>query len=147
MTPVAQYLHGPVQLFHIVNHPTRPLYAYVLSKVLQRLSFNGAKVSAVGQDYQSNPHVPMLPAIARHCPAGDHLPADWRSDHDPVVRVPHHQPMSQREYFEAMIGQLSAHTPQAIRSAIRAQSRMVAFLGRLSKTDTIVPDMGIWAPA
>ncbi len=145
MSPIAGYLHGPVQLFHIVNHPTRPLYAYVLSKVLERLSFNGAKVSAIGKDYQSNPHIPMLPAVARHCPPGEHLPTDWRSDPDLVVRIPNRPHMSQRQYFEAMIGQLAEHTPQAIQSAIRAHPRMVAFMRRLAKTDTMIPDISIWA--
>ena len=56
------------QLFHIVNHPARPLCAHLMNRILQRLEVR-RQVAIAGADYMDNPHLPMCPAIARFCSA------------------------------------------------------------------------------
>jgi hypothetical protein len=145
MWSVSQHIGGPIQFFHIVNHPTRPLYACLLTKVLQRLFQSRRAVPARGKDYQSNPHVPLLPTIVQHSARLSELPDGWDLDPDCEVRIPNRPYMTQRGYYETMIEQLSAHSREEILSAIRQKPRAMAFLGRLAKADLAIPGINIWA--
>ena len=145
MWSIAQHIGGPTQFFHIVNHPTRPLYAHLLTKVLHRLFQPQRDVPARGKDYQSNPHVPVLPAIVQHSARLSELPDGWNLDPDYEVRVPNRPSMTQRVYYETMIAQLSEHSRDAVLSAIREKPRAMAFLGRLAKANLAIPGIDIWA--
>lgn len=147
LSPAAEYFTGEVQLFHIVNHPTRPIYSFILTKILERLRPGRSQISATGTDYQSSPHIPMLPAVAFHRPSIKERPAEWRQAQDQEVRIPHYPPMSQRVYYERMIEQLVQHSTSTIQSTIRGNARAVALLRRLSKAKSDIPDLNLWEAA
>src|SRR5438046_10223629 len=52
------------QMFHIVNHPSRALCAYLINRVFERLDLK-QRVAIAGTDYMDTPHLPMCSAIAR----------------------------------------------------------------------------------
>jgi len=130
------------QLFHIVNHPTRALCAHLLNRVLERLDVP-QRIAIAGADYMDNPHIPMCPAIARFCSANGPEPPDWLPC-EPRVLMPNRQPLEVSDYLAAMMQQLSGHPAADISSAIRSDWRALAFLGRLAKAGSAIPQIDLW---
>ena len=143
LSPFSGAFSGNVQMFHIVNHPSRPIYAYLLNKIMERLSIPGRDTTLAGQDYQSIPHIPMCRSVAYHCaardgsmPAGTLLPA--------LVHIHGHPPITQKDYFSMMIAQLASHSTSAIRAAIHGAWQSEAFLKRLAQKNPGFPKIDVW---
>jgi len=130
------------QLFHIVNHPTRALCAYLMNRVFERLDMRH-RIAIAGTDYMDNPHLPMCPAIARFCSANGPEPPDWLP-REPRVLMPNRYPAEVPEYLAEMMQQLGRHTAADIKDAIAADWRSSEFLGRLAKSGAAIPEIEIW---
>src|SRR5439155_9180417 len=104
-----------VQLFHIVNHPTRALCADLLNRVLERLE-SPSRITTAGKDYLDNPHIPMCPAIARFCAAYAPAIPDWLPGEDRVL-MPNRLPMQSPEYLGEVLNQLGQHSSDEINGA------------------------------
>ena len=130
------------QLFHIVNHPTRALCAYLMNRVFERLDMRH-RIAIAGTDYMDNPHLPMCPAIARFCSANGPEPPDWLP-REPRVLMPNRYPAEVPDYLAEMMQQLGRHTAADIKDAIAADWRSSEFLGRLAKSGAAIPEIEIW---
>ena len=130
------------QLFHIVNHPVRALCALLLNRVLGRLG-SDRRLALAGTDYMDNPHIPMCPAIARFCSANGPEPPDW-VPREARVLMPNRHPMPVPDYLADMMQQLRRHSSGDIETAIKADWRSSAFLGRLAKAGAAIPQIERW---
>lgn len=133
------------QLFHIVNHPSRALCAYLINRVFERLGLK-QRVAIAGADYMDNPHLPMSPAIARFCSANGPEPPDWLP-REPRVLMPNRYPTEVPDYLAEMMQQLGRHTPAVIKAAIEADWRSSAFLARLAEAGAAIPKIDLWQRA
>lgn len=130
------------QMFHIVNHPTRALCTHLLNRVFERLGVP-PRIAIAGVDYMENPHIPMCPAIARFCAANGPEPPDWLS-RVPGVLMPNRHPMAVPDYLREMMQQLRQHSAADIETAIKADWRSSAFLGRLAEAGAAIPQIERW---
>jgi len=130
------------QMFHIVNHPSRALCAYLINRALERLDLK-QRVAIAGTDYMDNPHLPMCPAIAHFCSANGPEPPDWLP-REPRVLMPNRYPTEVPDYLAEMMQQLRRHTAADIKAAIDADWRSSEFLGRLAKSGAAIPEIETW---
>jgi hypothetical protein len=143
LSPIARYFRGPHQLFHIVNHPTRPLYAFIINGSLDELSF-GRRVAIDGPDHQDGVHIPMYAAVAFHTFTNEVTLPEWAPSKDRRVHLPNYPAMPQETYFRSMIDQLMRHSRQAILAALHASPKSAAFLKRLATSKNLLPGIGLW---
>jgi hypothetical protein len=130
------------QMFHIVNHPMRTLCAHLLNRVFERLD-TPQRIAISGTDYMDNPHIPMCPASARFCSGNGPAPPDWLPRETRVL-MPNRHPAEVPDYLAEMMQQLSRHPAADIKSAIEADWRATAFLGRLAEAGAAIPQIDLW---
>lgn len=132
-----------IQMFHIVNHPTRPIYVHIINRLLQRLG-RPERIPMDGVDLQPVPHLPMAPAIARYCDTRSLVRPDWSPVVESDVLMPGREPTPASVYFAEMTKQLQQHQAEVIADAIRADWRSLFFLRRLAAAGVNLPRIDIW---
>ncbi len=118
--PISPFLEEHARLaamFHIVNHPFRATYAYMINGILQFLGFS-ERVGSSGADWQPVPHMPLLPAVRRYLDRADRRGPKEPDDYGDLVHIAHHPPMTLPDFYRAMALQLQGVDRQRMIAAV-----------------------------
>ena len=128
LSPLLEIESREQQLFHIMNHPGRLVYVFVLNEILMRLGF-GQRASPEGKDWQAIPHLPPLPAVGSYLARIDDAASG-------LVLLPGQDPMTQRRYYQAMTRQFAECPAGVLLEALAGRTWQRDFLGRLTTSIT-----------
>lgn len=117
------------QTFHVINHPTREVMAFVANAILEALGEDPA-VSSEGHDDLGRPHIPPAPSVLHHLGSPPAAGMDDFLLGDPT------QSLARRPYYARTIDLMSVRSPADIYTLIARQDEQRGFLDRL-KQDNI----------
>jgi hypothetical protein len=141
ITPFLEKYCRAKALFHIQNHPLRETMVFITNQILDRIGCT-ARVPVDGRDYQREPHVPPLPAIARYLRTqrGD-LEGAKSSE---MVLIPGYPPMTQADYYGCMLEGLARLGLDEIFQVIKSRWPTVQLLRRLAAQGSALPGASRW---
>jgi hypothetical protein len=125
--PLSQWLdrHGRERpLFHVINHPFRPVLAFVANAVISAIGA-GSPVSEEGKDYIAKPHIPVSPSVISH------LNLIVSDSHGFFRLSGQTEDMSRAVYYKHVFDMMSAKTPSELTDLIQRYPDQAAFIGRL----------------
>jgi hypothetical protein len=128
LTPLLEAEAGQRQLFHLVNHPFRDVYVFVLNEILTRFGFR-RRASLDGKDWQNIPHLPLLPAVRSYMTRMDDAASG-------LVILPRQDPITQRQHFRAMAVQLAEYPATDLLDALAGRTWQRGFLDRFTASVT-----------
>jgi hypothetical protein len=131
-------------MFHIQNHPLREVMVFIANEVLAKIGCS-ERVPIKGLDYQPEPHVPLLPSIARYINAK--RDDTWGPLPIETVLIHGFQPMTQDEYYLCMLEGLARYCPAEIFQAIKQRWPTVQVLRRLAAQGSTIPGITRWLEA
>jgi Polysaccharide biosynthesis enzyme WcbI len=116
-------------LFHIINHPSRPVLAYMAKEILAALGYS-AKIPVGGGPCIPLPHVPCHPAVLRMLDEGGGTPSGWESLDREFYHIPGKR-LTRAEYTQESLDAF-LRLPRADLLAGTKMDHVLPFLRRAS---------------
>ena len=115
-------------LFHIINHPIRPVLAHMTASIMAALGYR-VKIPAGGSPCIPLPHVPCHPSVLRMFDQAGVAPADW----SPLDREFYHIPgrkLTRMEYTQQSLAAFLEIGETGLLSGLR-NAHVLPFLRRV----------------
>lgn len=128
-------------LFHIINHPGRPVLAYITNSILSRLGF-AATVPFTGPECIPIPHVPLHASVRRFLEARGGKP-EWPYEDDERFHLPTDK-FTPGEYCGRVIAHLRSFPREELMKAL-GEPHVRPFMRRLAAAIPTIPEIDMWA--
>jgi hypothetical protein len=129
--PISGYLRENAlqeQLFHVINHPYRPVLAHIANSFFNRIGIS-ARISDAGPDFLPIPHIPCHPSVIKmlklHQDSGGE-----RSDVD-AEYVLHDQRYRPFDYYRALSKFITRYSRNEVRELLDRSESVRSFLARI----------------